>query len=401
MNDILARRARRATVGIALSAALVAGIAPATAIAAETSSPTGAVALQTEDAAAAKEKAYAAMQEALKNLEAAKDAASPEKLAEIDDDIAAFQEIYDMVVTEAAKRREPLPAMQANVDAAQAKYDEAHNRTSGLQAELDKALEALGDEEPSTAIKEHIKQLRSEIMAAERREKSYEDDLHSYQRRLESQEKQVQHFESEAEEAKAHIDEDIAKRNALLGDLEKAQAAYDDACKAYEEAKAAADKATSPEITKPTETTPPLRLNATRRGDTARCLTCNRQRRPTKLHQAGELEQRQASKYDRRQAREHGRHSTERNSTRRNRRHGTRNNRHSHTPHQELKIADRAFCLHQSTNPETKRGPFPHLGKRASLTAKIQATAPPTLEPRSHQCLDTTSKPHSARDRLN
>ena len=269
MNDILARRARRATVGIALSAALVAGIAPATAIAAETSSPTGAAvsqtsatsgnsgAPQTEDAAAAKDKAYAAMQEALKNLEAAKDAASPEKLAEINDDIAAFQELYDMVVAEAAKRREPLPAMQANVDAAQAKYDEAHNRTSGLQAELDKALEALGGEEPSTAIKEHIKQLRMEIMTAERREKSCEDDLHRYQRRLESQEKQVQYFESEAEKAKAHIDEDIAKRNALLGDLEKAQAAYDDACKAYEEAKAAADKATSPEITKPTETVPP------------------------------------------------------------------------------------------------------------------------------------------------
>lgn len=180
MNDILARRARRATVGIALSAALVAGIAPATAIAAETSSPTGAVALQAEDAAAAKEKAYAAMQEALKNLEAAKDAASPEKLAAIDDDIAAFQEIYDMVAAEAAKRRERLPAMQANVDAAQAKYDEAHSRTSGLQAELDKALEALGDEEPSTATKEHIKQLRREIMSAERREKSCEDDLHSY-----------------------------------------------------------------------------------------------------------------------------------------------------------------------------------------------------------------------------
>ena len=257
MNDILARRARRATVGIALSAALVAGIAPATAIAAETSSPTGAVALQAEDAAAAKEKAYAAMQEALKNLEAAKDAASPEKLAEIDDDIAAFQELYDMVAAEAAKRREPLPAMQANVDAAQAKYDEAHNRTSGLQAELDKTLEALGDEEPSTAIKEHIKQLRSEIMSAERREKSCEDDLHHYQRRLESQEQQVQYFESEAKKAKAHIDEDIAKRDALLDDLKKAQAAYDDACKAYEEAKAAADKATSPEITKPTETVPP------------------------------------------------------------------------------------------------------------------------------------------------
>ena len=93
MNDILARSARRATVGIALSAALVAGIAPATAIAAETSSPTGAVALQAEDAASAKEKAYAAMQEALKNLEAAKVAASPEKLAAIDDDIAAFQDL--------------------------------------------------------------------------------------------------------------------------------------------------------------------------------------------------------------------------------------------------------------------------------------------------------------------
>lgn len=261
MNDILARRARRATVGIALSAALIAGIAPATAIAAETSSPTGAVALQTnaasdnpaassETLAAEKDKAYAAMQEALKNLEAAKEAASPEKLAEIDDDIAAFQELYDMVAADAAKWREPLPAMQANVDAAQAKYDEAHNRTSGLQAELDKAID-------DGASNETIKQLRSEIMSAERREKSCEDDLHRCQRRLESQERQVQRFESEAEKAKAHIDEDVAKRDALLDDLEKAQAAYDDACKAYEEAKAAADKATSPEITKPAETTKP------------------------------------------------------------------------------------------------------------------------------------------------
>lgn len=214
MNDILARRARRATAGIALSAALVAGIAPATAIAAETSSPTAAVALQTEDAAAAKEKAYAAMQEALKNLEAAKDAASPEKLAEIDDDIAASQELYDKMMAEAAKWRKPLPAMQANVDAAQAKYDEAHNRTSGLQAELNKAI---GD----GASNETIKQLRSEIMSAERREKSCEDDLHSYQRQLEIQERQVQRFESEAEEAKAHIDEDITKQNALLDDLER------------------------------------------------------------------------------------------------------------------------------------------------------------------------------------
>lgn len=255
MNDILARRARRATMGIALSVALAAGIVPVTAIAAETSSPIDAAALQTatanssETATTEKDKAYAAMQEALKNLEAAKDAASPEKLAEIDDDIAAFQELYDMVVAEAAKWRVPLPAMQANVDAAQAKYDEAHNRVSELQAELKKAYDN-GDYAAA-------QQLRSEIMSAERQEKSCKSDLDSYRRRLEIQEGQVEHFESAAEEAKAHIDEDIAKRNALLSDLEKAQAAYDDACKAYEEAKAAADKATSPEITQPTETTPP------------------------------------------------------------------------------------------------------------------------------------------------
>lgn len=250
MNDILARRARRTTLGIALSAALIAGIAPATAIAAETSSPTGAVALQTEDAAAAKEKAYAAMQEALKNLEAAKNAASPEKIARFNDDIARFQELRDKMAAQAAELRESLPTMQADINAAQAKYDEAHNRTSGLQAELNKAID-------DGASNETIKQLRSEIMSAERREKSCEDDLHHCQRRLESQERQVQRFESEAEKAKAHIDEDVAKRDALLDDLKKAQAAYDDACKAYEEAKAAADKATSPEITQPTETTPP------------------------------------------------------------------------------------------------------------------------------------------------
>ncbi|RGS20673.1 hypothetical protein DWY05_08775 [Collinsella sp. AF23-4AC] len=257
MNDILARRARRAAAGIALSAALAAGIAPATAIAAETNSPVDAVALQTKDADAAKEKAYAAMQEALKNLEAAKDAASPEKLAEIDDDIAALQEIYDKLVAEAAKLRGPLPAMQANVDAAQARYDEARNRTSGLQAKLDKVLKDLGDEEPSKAISETIKQLRSEIMAAKRQEEFCEEELDQVRHRLESQERVINNLESDAENVKAHIDEDIAKRNALLGDLEKAQAAYDDACKAYEEAKAVADKATSPEVTKPAETTPP------------------------------------------------------------------------------------------------------------------------------------------------
>ena len=170
MNDILARRARRATMGIALSVALVAGIAPATAIAAEVSPPIDAVALQTEDAAAAKEKAYAAMQEALKNLEAAKDAASSEKLAEIDDDIAAFQELYNKMMEQAAKWKEPLHAMQVSVDTAQAKYDEAHNRVSELQAKYEKELEALGGEKPSKAMEQHLKELRSEIMEAKTQE---------------------------------------------------------------------------------------------------------------------------------------------------------------------------------------------------------------------------------------
>lgn len=249
MNDILARRARRATVGIALSAALAAGIAPVTAIAAETSSPIGAVALQTEDAATEKEKAHAAMQEALKNLEAAKEAASPEKIAVIDADIAASQELRDMMLAEAAKRREPLPAMQADVEAAQAKYDEAHNRVIELQAKL---KEAYDNGDYATA-----QQLRSEIMMADSRERSCEYELAHYRSRLESQKGHVQYFESAAEEAKASVDESIAKRNALTDDLEKARATYDDARKAYEEAKATADKATSPEITKPTETTPP------------------------------------------------------------------------------------------------------------------------------------------------
>lgn len=200
------------------------------------------------------------MQEALKNLEAAKTAASPEKLAEIDDDIAWFQELRDKMAAQAAKWGESLPAMQADVNAAQAKYDKAHNRVSELQAQLDKAreaLEALGDEESSATIKQHIKQLNHEIIAAEAQEDLCETELDQYRLRLESQERQFNVFESEAKKAKACIDEDIAKRNALLSDLEKAQAAYDDACKAYEEAKAAADKATSPEITQPTETTPP------------------------------------------------------------------------------------------------------------------------------------------------
>ena len=275
MNDILARRARRATVGIALSAALVAGIAPVTAIAAETSSPTGAAvsqtsaangnsgAPQTEDAAAAKERAYAAMQEALKNLEAAKDAASPEKLARFNDDIARFQELRDKMAAQAVEERELLPTMQADINAAQAKYDKAINRVSELQAKLDmkleelKAVEALGDEELAETIKQQIKSLRQEIVTAKARVDFCEMELREVQDRLKRQERQVNDCERAAEKYKAHTDQFMAWRDALLDNLKKAQAAYDDACKAYEEAKAAADKATSPEITQPTETTPP------------------------------------------------------------------------------------------------------------------------------------------------
>lgn len=260
MNDILARRARRATVGIALSAALVAGIAPATAIAAETSSPTGAAvsqtsatngnsgAPQTEDAAAAKEKAYAAMQEALKNLEAAKDAASPEKIAEIDTKIAVFQKNYDTNLARAAIYKESLPTMQADIDAAQSECDKAHNRTRDLEAELNKI--------PHTDYETRW-QLELAIMDAQEQESRCEDKLEHCRMRLESQKSLIYFLESEVEFNKTHLDGETAKRDALLDNLKKAQAAYDDACKAYEEAKAAADTATSPEITKPTETTPP------------------------------------------------------------------------------------------------------------------------------------------------
>lgn len=260
MNDILARRARRATVGIALSAALVAGIAPATAIAAETSSPTGAAvsqtsatngnsgAPQTEDAAAAKEKAYAAMQEALKNLEAAKDAASPEKIAEIDTKIAIFQKNYDTNLARAAIYKESLPTMQADIDAAQSECDKAHNRTRDLEAELNKI--------PHTDYETRW-QLELAIMDAQEQESRCEDKLEHCRVRLESQKSLIYFLESEVEFNKTHLDGETAKRDALLDNLKKAQAAYDDACKAYEEAKAAADTATSPEITKPTETTPP------------------------------------------------------------------------------------------------------------------------------------------------
>lgn len=249
--------------GIALSVALVTGIAPATAIAAEASAPIDAVALQSEDAAAAKEKAHAAMQEALKKLKAAEDAASPERIAGINNMIASDQELRDIMLAQAAESKESLPAMQADIDAAQAKYDEAGNRVSELQAKLDnklevlKALEALGDEELVKTVKQQIRQLQNEIVGAKAYVDHCETELDEFQRRLKSQERRVNDCESSAEKYKANIDQFIAWRDALLDNLKKAQAAYDDACKAYEEAKAAADKATSPEVTQPTETTPP------------------------------------------------------------------------------------------------------------------------------------------------
>lgn len=153
--------------------------------------------------------------------------------------------------------------MQADVDAGQAKIDGAINRVSELQAKLDnklevlKALEALGDEELVETIKQQIKSLRQEIVTAKARVDFCEMELREVQDRLKRQERQVNDCERSAEKYKAHTDQFIAWRDALLDNLKKAQAAYDDACKAYEEAKAAADKATSPEITKPAETTKP------------------------------------------------------------------------------------------------------------------------------------------------
>lgn len=104
-----------------------------------------------------------------------KDAASPEKIARFNDDIARFQELRDKMAAQAAELRESLPTMQADIDAAQAKYDEAINRVNELQAKLDmkleelKAVEALGDEELAETIKQQIKSLRQEIVTAKAR----------------------------------------------------------------------------------------------------------------------------------------------------------------------------------------------------------------------------------------
>lgn len=366
--------------GIALSLALAAGIAPATAIAAETNSPVDAVVLQTaassETAATEKDKAYAAMQEALKNLEAAQNAASPEKIARFNDDIARFQEFREKMVAQAAEERELLPAMQANVDAAQAKYDGAINRVSELQAELDKklemlkTLEALGYEEFVETTKQQIRQLQNEMIGAKSHVGHCETELRECQRCLRSQEGRVNDCERSAEKYKAHSDQFIAWRDTLLDNLKKAQTAYDDARKAYEEAKAAADKAASPEITKPTEATPPSSSaqpaettqptgsSATGKGapsSSAKQANTSSGKQATttadKLVNTGDTAPSAIALA--------GIAATGLGITAT----ATRRLKNS-------KIAANGYCLRQSTTPETKEARFPNPGKRASLTAK-------------------------------
>lgn len=143
------------------------------------------------------------------------------------------------MVAQAAEEREPLPTMQADVDAAQAKYDGAINRVSELQAELDKklemlkTLEALGYEEFVETTKQQIRQLQNEMVGAKAYVGHCETELREFRRRLKSQERRVNDCERSAEKYKAHIDQFIAWRDALLDNLKKAQTAYDDACKAY------------------------------------------------------------------------------------------------------------------------------------------------------------------------
>lgn len=188
MNDILARRARRATVGIALSAALVAGIA-VTAIAAETSAPPVRPfrrrAPPTAIRAPCRRKMRPPQRQSVcshagsaQKPRGRKDAASLEKLAEIDTKIAIFQENYDTNLAQAAIYKESLPTMQANVDAAQAECDKAHNRTRALEAELNKI--------DYTTPAETIRQLQEAITEAIMQENFCEDKLEHCRMRLES-----------------------------------------------------------------------------------------------------------------------------------------------------------------------------------------------------------------------
>lgn len=76
------------------------------------------------------------------------------------------------MMAEAAKSSEPLPAMRANVAAAQADYDKASNRVSELKAKVEKAL---ADRDYETVL-----QLRMEVKMAdsERESCGYKLDHH-------------------------------------------------------------------------------------------------------------------------------------------------------------------------------------------------------------------------------
>ena len=169
-----------------------------------------------------------------------------------------------------------------------------------------------------------------------------ETELREFRRRLKSQEGRVNDCERSAEKYKAHIDQFIAWRDALLDNLKKAQTAYDDACKAYEEAKAAADKATSPEITKPTEATPPS--GSAQPAETAQPASSSatgKDAAPSSAKQANTSNGKQATTTADKLA-----------------------NTGDTTPS--------AIALAGLHKPKPKRGPFPQPkpGKRASLTAK-------------------------------
>ena len=142
-----------------------------------------------------------------------------------------------------------MPRLLHHISARYPECDKAHNRTRALEAELNKI--------DYTTPAETIRQLQEAITEAIMQENFCEDKLEHCRMRLESHKKLIDNLESLAGRFKTSVDGETAKRDALLDDLKKAQAAYDDACKAYEEAKAAADKAASPEIAKPTETVPP------------------------------------------------------------------------------------------------------------------------------------------------
>lgn len=147
------------------------------------------------------------------NLEAAKDAASPEKIAEIDTKIAIFQENYDTNLAQAAIYKESLPTMQADVDAAQAECDKAHNRTRALEAELNKI--------DYTTPAETIWQLQEAITEAIMQENSCEDRLEHCRMRLESYKKLIDNLESLAGRFKTSVDGETAKRDTLLDNLKK------------------------------------------------------------------------------------------------------------------------------------------------------------------------------------